>query len=137
MNSSSKMINTACGSCTSRMLIYHANCMICNKCYVGKTVQILGDRINGHRSKFYSCLRGVMEDKNGGDDDEFILGRHLLLYHNLQTSGAFNENYQFTILEHCSPFNLDLNEHKWIQRLKSIKPFGLNSHDPFGTPLIL
>ena len=136
MSSSSKIINTAGGSCISRMLIYHANCMICDKRYVGKTVQILGDRINGHRSKFYSCLRGIMEDKNG-DDDEFILGRHLVLCHNLQTDGAFNENYRFTILEHCSPFNLDLNEHKWIQRLKCIKPFGLNSHDPFGIPLIL
>ena len=136
MSSSSKIINTAGGSCISRMLIYHANCMICDKCYVGKTVQILGDRINGHRSKFYSCLRGIMEDKDG-DDDEFILGRHLVLCHNLQTDGAFNENYRFTILEHCSPFNLDLNEHKWIQRLKCIKPFGLNSHDPFGIPLVL
>ena len=50
---------------------------------------------------------------------------------------AINENYRFTVLEHCSPFNLDLNEHKWIQRLKCIKPFGLNSHDPFGIPLVL
>ena len=133
---SSKIIKTACGTCVSRMLIYHTNCKICNKTYVGKTVQILGDRINGHRNKFYDCLRGVMTDKNGCADD-YILGRHLFLCHNLDTKGAFNENYRFTILEHCSPFNLDINEHLWIHRLKCIKPFGLNSHDPFGIPLVL
>ena len=133
---SSKIIKTACGTCVSRMLIYHTNCKICNKTYVGKTVQILGDRINGHRNKFYDCLRGVMTDKNGCADD-YILGRHLFLCHNLDTNGAFNENYRFTILEHCSPFNLDINEHLWIHRLKCIKPFGLNSHDPFGIPLVL
>ena len=136
MMSSSKIINTAYGSCITRMLIYHTNCKICEKSYVGKTVQILGDRINGHRNKFYDCLRGITEDKDS-DDDEYVLGRHLVLCHNLQSVGAFNENYRFTVLEHCSPFNLDLNEHKWIQRLKCIKPFGLNSHDPFGIPLVL
>ena len=51
MMSSSKIINTAYGSCITRMLIYHANCKICKKSYVGKTVQILGDRINGHRNQ--------------------------------------------------------------------------------------
>ena len=135
-NQSSKIIKTACGSCISQMLIYHANCKLWDKSYVGKTVQILGDRINGHRNKFYDCLRGIMSDQDGCSDD-FILGRHLLLYHNLNFRGAFNENYSFTILEHCSPFNIDLNEHLWIHRLKSIKPLGLNSHDPFGIPLVL
>ena len=133
---STKIIKTACGSCISRMLIYHANCKLCKKSYVGKTVQILGDRINGHRNKFYDCLRGVMSDKDGCADD-YILGRHLLLHHNLDSTKAFNANYVFTILEHCSPFNIDLNEHLWIHKLKCIKPFGLNSHDPFGIPLVL
>ena len=77
-----------------------------------------------------------MSDKDGCADD-YILGRHLLLHHNLDSTKAFNANYVFTILEHCSPFNIDLNEHLWIHKLKCIKPFGLNSHDPFGIPLVL
>ena len=131
---SSKVVKTACGTCISRMLIYHTNCKICTKTYVRKTVQILGDRIKGHRNKLFTR---VPSDQYGCADD-YILGRHLFLCHNLNTrEGGFNENYRFTILEHCSPFNLDINEHLWIHRLKCIKPFGLNSHDPFGIPLVL
>ena len=134
---SKKCISTAGGNCLSRMLIYHAECKLCKKVYVGKTVQHLVERINGHRNKFYACLRGdFCEDKNN-DDDAILLGLHLLLFHNLQYKRAFNETYAFTILEHCSPDNIDLNEHLWIHRLKCIKPFGLNSHDPLGIPLVL
>ena len=132
-----KVINTAEGTCLSRLLIYHAACKHCNKCYVGKTVQCLVSRINGHRNKFYSCLRGSVSEQIIHSDDDYALGLHLVSSHGLQHSKAFNESYTFTILEHCSPFNLDLSEHLWIHKLKCIKPFGLNSHDPFGIPLVL
>ena len=131
------LIRTAGGNCLSRMLIYHAECRLCQKVYVGKTVQLLVKRINGHRSKFYSCFRGEYCDTASGDDDEYLLGLHLLLCHNLEYKGAFDGSYKFTILEHCSPNNIDLNEHLWIHRLKNIKPFGLNSHEPFGIQLVL
>ena len=35
-----------------------------------------------------------------------------------------------------SPNNLDVNEHKYIHKLKSIRPFGINCNDPFGIPLL-
>ena len=102
-----------------------------------QTVQCLVDRINGHRNKFYSCLRGSVSEQTVHSDDDYALGLHLISNHGLQHAAAFNESYNFTILEHCSPFNLDLNEHLWIHKLKCIKPFGLNSHDPYGIPLVL
>ena len=132
-----KKTKTAEGTCLSRLLIYHAACMYCNKCYVGKTVQCLVDRINGHRQKFYACLRDGINYEIMSKDEDYAWGLHLLSCHHLEYKGAFNESLKFTILEHCSPFNLDLNEHLWIHRLKTLKPFGLNSHDPFGIPLVL
>ena len=108
---SSKRIHSAKGSCLSNMLIYHAECRLCSKKYVGKTVQRLVERINGHRNKFYECLRGTMNNKNSCEDD-YVLGRHLLLCHSLSSNASFDEHYIFTILEHCSPTNIDQNEHK-------------------------
>ena len=38
----------------------------------------------------------------------------------------FNETYKFTILAQCNPKSLDISEHKWIKKLKTITPYGLN-----------
>ena len=72
-----------------------------------------------------------------GEANEYVLGRHLLPCHGLRSNTSFDDYYVFSIIEHCSPLNIDKNEHKWIHRLKCLKPFGLNSHDPYGIPLVL
>ena len=131
-----KQVKTAKGKCFSRCLIYHARCVHCNKVYVGKTTQRLNNRINGHRQKFYACLT-YEGDRIDLDDDDHLLGLHLYFQHGMREKSGFNESYIFTVLENCSPASLDSKEHFWIQRLKAIKPFGLNSHDPFGFPLVL
>ena len=131
-----KIIKTARGQCNTRCLIYHARCIHCDKCYTGKTVQRLNERVNGHRQKYYNCLRHK-GDRRDLDDDDHILGLHLYFHHNIRHGKGFNESFRFTILERCNPLNMDLKEHLWIQRLKCIKPYGLNSHDPFGIPLLL
>ena len=51
--------------------------------------------------------------------------------------GDFNENYEMTLLEKCSPSMLNVNEHLWIQKLTTLNPLGLNSVDPFGLPLLV
>ena len=132
----SKTILTAGGICSTRMIIYHARCRHCDKVYVGKTVQPLADRVSGHRSNYYSCIYGA-DISALLNDDEHLLGLHLYCNHHLKYKTAFNESYSFSILEKCSPNNLDLKEHQWIHRLKCIVPYGLNSHDPFGIPLVL
>ena len=131
-----KTIYTAGGTCSTRMVIYHAKCNHCGKVYVGKTVQTLADRVSGHRSNFYTCITSTNLVTLFADD-EHLLGLHLYCNHHLQYKTAFNESYTFSILEKCSPNNIDLKEHLWIHRLKCIVPYGLNSHDPFGIPLAL
>ena len=107
-----KMIFTAGRICSTCMVIYHARCRYCDKVYVGKTVQPLADRVSGHRSSFYSCITSI--DLSAlFNDDEHLLGLHLYCNHHLKLKyrSAFNESYTFSILEKCSPNNIDLKEH--------------------------
>ena len=127
-----KIIKTAEAQCNTRCLIYHASCRYCEKCYVGKTIQPLNKRLCGHRSKFYDTLKYSGDRLDLDDDDDYALGLHLYLQHGIRDQRGFNGSFAVTALERCNSQNLDLKEHLWIQRLKTIKPRGLNSHDPFG-----
>ena len=97
---------------------------------------MLSDRISGHRNKFYDCLKNPQKIAENSNEDH-LLGLHLTNAHNLRYREAFNGSYSFTVLDICNPVDLDLKEHTWIQHLKCVAPFGLNSHDPFGLPLVL
>ena len=68
---------------------------------------------------------------------EYIPGMHLYTNHNKRDFGDFNKHYELTILEKCSPSTLDVKEHFWIQKLRTLNPLGLNSVDPFGLPLLV
>ena len=74
------------------------------------------------------------------DDDEnkdtYSLGAHLISEHGCTQRSDFNDSYRVFILMNSSPSTLEYNEHKFIHRLRTIKPFGINSVDPFGIPLL-
>ena len=72
------------------------------------------------------------EDQNFVNEDEAALSDHLKAEHQLSTSKDFNEHYNFSVLEFCTPKNLDSSELKWISNLKTSVPFGLNIAKPFG-----
>ena len=129
-----KKYRTAKGKCNSSNLIYYAKCKHCSKGYVGKTTQKLNGRISGHRGKFTEFL---FQDTSHLNDEDNLLGLHLFHKHHLSSRAAFDQSYTFTILEKCNPKDLDLKEHVWVQKLKCVAPYGLNSHDPFGIPVIL
>ena len=61
---------------------------------------------------------------------------HLIENHNLTSKNDFENNYKLFLLETCSPKNLEVNEHKFIHKLNTLKPHGLNAVDPFGIPLL-
>ena len=129
-----KKYRTAGGKCNSNNLIYHAKCKYCTKGYVGKTTQKLNGRISGHRGKFTEFL---YNDTSQLNDEDNLLGLHLFHKHHQNSDSALDDGYTFTILEKCNPKHLDVKEHVWVQKLKCVAPYGLNSHDPFGIPVVL
>ena len=129
-----KKYRTARGKCNSNNLIYHAKCKFCSKGYVGKTTQKLNGRISGHRGKFTEFL---YNDTSQLNDEDNLLGLHMFHKHYQNSDTALDDSYTFKILEMCNPKHLDLKEHVWVQKLKCVAPYGLNSHDPFGIPVIL
>ena len=50
-----------CTAFLSTFRLYHPECCLCSKKYVGKTVQRLTERMNRHRNKFYECLTSKRE----------------------------------------------------------------------------
>ena len=117
-----KTRRTAKSKCNSRCVIYHAQYSNCNKIYVGKSTQRLNNRISGHRGKFFECST-YEGDRIELDDDDHLLGLHLHHQHGIRERRGFNDSNVFTVLEICSPRDLDAEEHLWIQRMTAIKPF--------------
>ena len=97
--------------------------------YVGKTIQALHERVNGHRSSFYDSikkfkLKGSLD--NVKIDDANILGAHLVLEHQKYEQSDFNASYVFDIISTTTPSNLRYLEQLNIEKLKTLSPFGLN-----------
>ena len=65
------------------------------------------------------------------ETDEAALAEHLHKDHNFATIDMFNLNYTFSILELC-PKDLDKAEQRWVSRLVTMRPFGLNIEKPSG-----
>ena len=133
-----KTIRPAAGCCTTYNIIYCVQCNICQKNYVGRSVQRLNERIGQHRRSFYEILGNSSALTNDiyTKDDNYSLGIHLVKDHNMSKKSDFTNNYTVFLLETCSPVILEVQEHKFIQSLRSIRPHGLNSVDPFGIPLL-
>ena len=96
----------------------------------------MADRTSGHRSKFYEILRKNGEIGEVENKDEYVPGLHLFNDHNLRQQDDFDKSYELTILEKCTPASIDVKEHFWIQKMRTLAPFGLNSVDPYGIPLL-
>ena len=129
-------LKTAKGNCKTRFICYCARCKICSKKYVGKSTQQCNCRVNGHRDclRQYVNCRGEVDLTE--DNDRFSLALHLDKEHNIRSLTGL-DNFEFTILEKCTPRNLDLKEHLWIQKLRTITPYGLNLNSPLGIPLLV
>ena len=130
-------LKTSKGNCKSRNIIYDARCKICSKDYVGKSTQQCHKRVNGHRN----CLKQYVNSHGPAaptpENDKFTLAWHLHKEHNIQSLTGLDDYFEFTILEKCTPKNLDLKEHLWIQKLRTITPHGLNLYSPLGIPLLV
>ena len=99
--------------------------------YVGKTVDALHERVNGHRSKFYGTMKHRADTVDFSDDEQ-ILGIHLVHHHSLKKKDDFNENYRLFILGYSNPRSIRKSEQYWINKLKTLAPFGLNQNCSVG-----
>jgi len=131
ISANGKRIKSAPGNCKTYNIIYLVQCSICKKNYVGRTINSLHKRMDGHRSKFYEIIDGRAVDITS---DEYSLGVHLV-DHGLGNHSDFNENFKTFILENCSPSQLEVKENKYIHLLRSLRPHGLNTINPFGLTL--
>ena len=128
------------GNCTTYNIVYCFVCLKCTKGYVGRTVQRLNVRTGQHRRNFYDMLRQpreyVLTNELYRTDDDYSLGLHLIESHGCVERTDFENSYRMFILDTCSPSTLEVNEHKFIQSLKSLRPNGINAVDPFGIPIL-
>ena len=134
-----KIVKSSAGSCITYNIIYCVHCKICDKNYVGRSIQQLNERIGQHRRHFYEMLKDInafLSNDLYRSDENYSLGFHLIENHNLCDKFDFAKTYEVFILDTCSPFILEVQEHKYIQLLKSLKPHGLNAVDPFGIPIL-
>ena len=127
-------VTAAPGNCKSRNLIYLVSCSLCDKSYIGRTVQQLRNRMSGHRDCFYNVLRNDEEVDESKDD--YSLGLHLAHEHNCVNRTDFDEIYNVNILENCRPADLEKKEHTYIHRYNTLFPLGLNKVNPFGLPVL-
>ena len=79
----------------------------------------------------------VVDGADASNSDRYSLALHLHRDHNIVLENGLDDYYTFTLLEKCSPKSIDVKEHLWIQKLKSLPPFGLNLNSPLGFPLVL
>ena len=132
-------VTCAGGNCKSNNIIYCIKCKICtdHNCYVGKTVSELHSRISQHRSHFNKLLR-KQSTSNHNDfntmevDDEQILGVHLYFKHGMRNSADFNSCYSVDILSNYSPRDMRRVEQLFIDKLKTLTPYGLNQCNSVG-----
>ena len=122
---------SAPGTCKTKNVIYLVTCLQCLKPYIGRTIQILGKRMGGHRECFYQLLRDADVDQS---KDDYSLGLHLYHEHGLRSPEDFNEHYRVQILEVCSPSQIEKKEHNYIHGYNTLHPIGLNKINPFGLP---
>ena len=128
LNINGKRVRTAPGTCKTYNIIYLVQCSVCDKAYIGRSVNPLHVRLNGHRSKFYELVDGRASDIT---NDEYSLGVHLV-DHGFRDHADFNRVYKISIIENCSPRVIEVKENNYIHLLKTLRPMGLNTVNPFG-----
>ena len=127
-------VSRAPGNCRTKNTIYLVTCKLCDKPYIGRTVQALRERMSGHRGNFYKVLAAHNDVDESKDD--YSLGLHLAHEHHSIDRGDFNKHFQLQILENCSPSSLEKKEHLYIHKFRTLYPVGLNKNNPFGLSIL-
>ena len=130
-----KKVKLAKGNCKTYCICYLAVCIICEKPYTGRTVGPLHGRVNGHRHLFKVILKKAADNSLhtlDPNNDLYTLGLHLHNEHGCVDPNDFDRHFRFAILEVVSPSNIEVKEFKWMHRLNSFQPVGINVEYPFA-----
>ena len=107
---------------------------VCHVCiYIGKTFPSTNFRVNGHRSCYSAILRSSAKnqefklDEFDDIDDVNVLGAYFFTVNGKREKSDFNKYFTFDILCTTSPENLRKCEQYYINKLKTLYPFGLNN----------
>ena len=95
--------------------------------------------INGHRHCYKEILKKASENKIEDIDstnDLYQLGLHLYHDHGLTDPDAFDRHMKFGILDVVNPKDIMKKEFKWMHKLNTFQPIGINTEYPFGIPYI-
>ena len=64
------------------------------------------------------------------------LGLHLHFDHGLVDPDAFDKYIEFWILDVVNPSDIERKEFRWMHKLNSFQPVGINTDYPFGIPFL-
>ena len=132
-------IRVGSGNCKTYSICYLAVCAICNKPYTGRTIDMMCNRVSGHRAMYKNILKRSEENTLASletDNDLYSLGLHLHLEHGCTNPNDFDRLFRFAILEVVNPSNINVKEFKWMHQLNSFQPIGINVEYPFGLPYL-
>ena len=134
-----RKVKLAKGSCKSYNICYLAICQLCQKPYTGRTVDVMHGRVSGHRHCYTEILKKVAANEPTNfdtDSDLYSLGLHLYFDHGITDPNGFNTYFKFGILEVVTPGDIEKKEYRWMHKLNSFQPHGINVEYPFGIPYI-
>ncbi len=134
-----RVVKLSKGSCKSYNICYLAICELCKKPYTGRTIDALNNRITGHRHHFNEILKKIASNEPleiDTNNDIYMLGLHLYHDHGITDKNAFNRLVKFGILEVVTPNDIEKKEYKWMHKLNTFQPHGINVEYPFGIPYI-
>ena len=134
-----RVIKLSKGSCKSYNINYIGICQICKKPYTGRTTNPLYVRNSGHRHHYNEILKKIAKNEPVDFDttsDLYSMGLHLFLDHGITDPDGFEKNYKFGILENVAPGEIEKKEFKWMHKVNSFQPHGINVEYPFGIPFL-
>ena len=134
-----KKLNLTQGNCKTYNICYLGKCNICGKPYTGRTVGPLHKRTTGHRSCYNEILKRAENntlEEIDTNNDMYMLGLHLHMEHGLTDPNAFDENIKFGIIDVVTPADIEKKEYRWMHRLNTFQPVGINVEYPFGIPYL-